>query len=658
MRKINISWRTKNSFLAASFLFFAFLPFLIDISFAQEKSIIISAVQTSGSKSTDDFIELYNDTCADIDLDGWKIKRRMSNDNSGTTISSESAIGTLRNTIPGKGYFLWKNISANASGNPDYSTTSYSLSDNYSIALFNAAEEQIDALTWGNNLLPFSDVAYYPLNLKAFEAILRNTSDETSTRMNYAPKNSSVIETENLSECPTEEPDPDPIVPNTEIDPIKTYSDKLRLNEVLPNPKNDEAAGEYIELYNEDSVPIDLEGWILKDSSKTSFVFPAGYIIGTEDYLLIHRNTFKFTLNNTGSEDVYLLDPNESVVSEVNYEDAKENVSFGFDGSAWKWSTYLTPGKMNEFSNPARIKAIEIKEGYIGTLIEFSLDPESDNFSKVTWDFGDKKKSYLKNPTHTYLEKGTYSVSVSASGEVEDVSDSFNLKITDYPREKVTLVGLLPNPAGTDSDQEWIEVRNDSDDTVNLKGWKIATGQKMFTNHLIKEDLEINPGDTAQLTREFSYFTLHNSSMKLELRYPDGKVADKVSYSKKNIGEDEIYSKIDGRWIWISPEEESLPETDETSDEISSLDEDQKLLEEKPTTETFLEEIHTDDLGFSPSPEWENKKKNRLLYLAYGLDIEGAPIGPLRNASLPISTSESNFNILLQINSFFNKLFF
>jgi len=669
VRKTSAYKRYKKLFLAAYFLFFTFLFLFTETSLAQEK-VFISAIQTSGSKSTDDFIELYNNTCTDIDLQGWNIKRR-------TASGSESTIGTLKNTIPSKGYFLWKNISADNSSNPDYPTSSYSISDNYSLALFNAAGEQVDSLTWGNNLLPFSDTPYYPLNPMAFETILRNASDETSTKMNYSPKNSSIIEIENLSDCPTNEPDLDPILPDRKADQIEVYSNKLRLNEILPNPQNDETADEYIEIYNENNVPVDLEGWILKDSSKIRFIFPAGYAIGAEDYLIIHRSTFKFTLNNTGNENIYLLDPNEDVVSETTYENARSNASLSFDGSAWKWSQYLTPGKMNEFSESAHIKATGAREGYVGKPIEFSFDSDYDNFSKITWDFGDEKKSYLKNPTHTYLKKGSYQVSVSASGELEDVSDSFTLKINDYPREKVMIVGILPNPAGTDSDQEWIEVRNEGKDTVNLKGWKIATGQKILTNHPIKEDLEINPEDTVQLTREFSYFTLHNSSMKLELRYPDGKTADKASYSKDPIQDDEVYSKEDGKWTWITPEEteeltpedhketslENIPEENTVElSAIEKIDVPEEQLEEMLSKENALAPAEAGK-NFSKSPEWENKKKNKLLYLAYGLNVaeasafpENEDISPQKNQSQRHWATQAGKNIFLQINYLFNKL--
>ncbi|MDO8240539.1 MAG: lamin tail domain-containing protein [Candidatus Moranbacteria bacterium] len=624
---------------------------------AEDKTIIISAVQTSGQTANDDFIELYNNTCADIELTNWKIKRR-------TASGSESIIGSLKNTIPGKGYFLWKNISANSVGNPDYATTSYSLSDNYSIALFDSTNAQVDALTWGNNLLPFADTPYYPLNLKAFETILRNLSDETSIQLNYAPKNSSVLKTEELSSCTIEDPAPDPIDPS----PAEIYSDQLRLNEILPNPKDDETTGEFIELYNAEDFPIDLENWGLQDSSDTQFIFPAGYIIGANDYLTIYRDIFRFALNNSGQEDIYLLNPNGDTVSEITYENAKENVSFSFDEADWKWTKYLTPDKANEFDAVSQIKAEHIKEGFVVFPIEFSLDPDFADFSKVVWNFGDTKKSYLKNPKHTYLKKGNYTVTVSTSGEAEDTSDSFVLKIKDYPREKVEIVGLIPNPLGTDAEQEWIEIKNNEKNVVNLKGWKLATGKKVLVNHPIKDDFEIQPGETAQLTREQAFFTLHNKAMILELRYPDGKTADRVSYSKETIGDDELYSKESGRWTWISAEGDERAAED-ISEPIEAPVQTEPESEPVPEealieiVEAVLEESPENMGKFSVSNEWQAKRKNWLNYLAYGLPTNTSPKLASENIALqeksqPATSNQkvSTKNIFLQINSFLNSV--
>ena len=75
--------------------------------------------------------------------------------------------------------------------------------------------------------------------------------------------------------------------------------------------------------------------------------------------------------------------------------------------------------------------------------------------------------------------------------------------------------------------------------------------------------MNIDPGETKTITREFSKFSLNNKSGKVQLVFPDGKVADSVEYSKEKIIEDEAYAKINGEWKWFDPnaqEEEILTE--------------------------------------------------------------------------------------------------
>lgn len=613
----------------------------------------------SPENNADEFIELYNPTDLDSDVSACSIQYLGGNS---STYSKKNFASS--STIPSHGYFL-------VAHGEDYSGTitydmswSQSFSESGGTIFLVNSEESLGSLK-NNDLYIIDTLGYGEAKESEQDPAIKPIPGQSISRKNFLDSNN------NLADFIPSLPSPKEAVieifeEDTSLEEILDnetgyYSSDIRLNEILPNPKGEEKDGEYIELYNDSDSSIDLKDWILKDLSKTKFVFPAGHILKPNEYLTIYRDTFKFALNNTGSEEVFLLDPEENIISQASYESAKENVSFSFDGSGWRWSKYLTPSKANRLGSSSKIKLEKIKEGYIGVPVEFSLDPEYDNFSKVTWDFGDKKKSYLKNPTHTYLKKGNYKIRVSASGEAEDVSDSFTLKIKDYPRENVEIVSLLPNPFGNDAGQEWIEIRNNGGEIVNLKGWKLSAGQKTLVNHLIKNDLEIGPGETVQLTRDQAFFTLHNTGMALELRYPDGKTADKVSYAKTKIADDEIYIKEESGWIWFSAEE------DMGNEEVLDFEEAEPSVEpETPREEDSQGEVLGDstELGkFSFSEEWENKKRNMSHYLNYGLRVKLAyvfsnkiyPNNSLSAKSLPAHAENETF---LEINAFLNKLFF
>lgn len=358
----------------------------------------------------------------------------------------------------------------------------------------------------------------------------------------------------------------------------------IRLNEILPNPKGEEEKGEFIEIYNGESFALNLKDWILKDSSKNGkFVFPKEYEIKSGEYLTIYRDVFGFSLNNSGKESVYLLDPDENLISAASYESAKEDISYNFDGTKWVWSKHLTPGKENKFNSAPKVKLKKIESGYIGMPVYFEADVKSKDKDEIEylWDFDDGGRSYLQNVNHTFKKEGKYKVKLTVDDGVTGIEKSFTIKIKKYPKASVEITRLLPNPEGNDTGEEWLEVKNNSAKEVNLKGWKIATGQENLINHSIADDLKIPSGATFQITREHALFFLNNKEAKLELRYPNGKTAAKLSYKKDKIKDDEICLNKGGVCSWIVPsdEDEKIEEEEEVKEEINNQEEDMEVFE-------------------------------------------------------------------------------
>ncbi|MFA6285229.1 MAG: lamin tail domain-containing protein [Parcubacteria group bacterium] len=357
----------------------------------------------------------------------------------------------------------------------------------------------------------------------------------------------------------------------------ETYqsAENVYLNEILPNPK-DGSDGEYIEIANGDTEPVDLFGWKIKDTSKSKgYQFKDHITINPGEYLAIYRPDFKIALNNS-DESVYLYNPKNEITSSVSFAKSIENSSYNFDGKEWKWSKFLTPGKKNKFDSLPKVKIKKIKYAYKDLYAEFSVkaeDKETKNL-KYIWNFGDGKKSTLAKTTHKYLATGKYIVTLSVSDDSQTVEKSFSLEVKKFPRPDLEIVKIVPNPAGSDAEAETIDLKNNSNKKIDLTGWKIATGsgEKIF-NHPISSEFILGPNETKAVTREFSKFSLNNNAGKVQLVMPDGKVADSVEYSKEKIIEDEAYAKINGEWKWFDPnaqEEEIL--TEESSGEDGAGD--------------------------------------------------------------------------------------
>ncbi len=341
----------------------------------------------------------------------------------------------------------------------------------------------------------------------------------------------------------------------------KKYQHTVRINEFLANPFGNERENEFIELYNFGKKEINLKNWIIKDLSKRGkFLFENNFIIKPEDFAVIYRKKFKFALNNSGEEKIFLIDPNGEIVSVVEYNKSKEGVSLGFDkkNKKWRWTKRNSPGKSNLFTKKPFFK-IKIdkkcyKNIYTDFKIKFKNKSDKKRIRRVVWNFGDGHRSYLLKTKHKYKKEGKYCGWVEVLKGNEGFKKDFCLRVRKYPHKKVKITALMPNPSGKDVKKEWIKIKNYSGKKINLEKWSIFTGAKKdkMVKHLIKNDFAIKPGKSRKLRKRNGVaFSLNNKKCWVELRYPDGKLATRVSYKKKSgVRDDEVYIKKEKKWQW------------------------------------------------------------------------------------------------------------
>ena len=133
------------------------------------------------------------------------------------------------------------------------------------------------------------------------------------------------------------------------------------INEMLANPasdwnKNSEINGmddEFVELFNSGKEPVDISGYVLKDtvfrSTPGEYRIPDGTTIKPEEFLTIFVSSSGVFQGNDG-DCIKLFDPSGNLVDENEYKDATADVSFARipDGGEWGNSTTPTPGKPNQ----------------------------------------------------------------------------------------------------------------------------------------------------------------------------------------------------------------------------------------------------------------------------------------------------------------------
>jgi hypothetical protein len=129
------------------------------------------------------------------------------------------------------------------------------------------------------------------------------------------------------------------------------------INEILADNASvqSDQDGEYddwIELYNNSIVPIDMSGYYLSDNSGdiTKWEFPAGTTIGSNDYLIIwadkdslqaglHSN-FKLSANG---ESVILSNNSGNIIDSTSFQSQQVDVSYGRLANGTGHYTYLLP---------------------------------------------------------------------------------------------------------------------------------------------------------------------------------------------------------------------------------------------------------------------------------------------------------------------------
>jgi hypothetical protein len=123
----------------------------------------------------------------------------------------------------------------------------------------------------------------------------------------------------------------------------------LRITEILPNPSGSDIGNEFIEIYNPNSVDIDLVvyGFYVGGDYDHKYTFAVGAHIGPGQYLAFYNDDIKFTLVNTASSVRLVALSNLLIDETIAYEDAGDGTTWALIDKTWQWTNQLTPNKIN-----------------------------------------------------------------------------------------------------------------------------------------------------------------------------------------------------------------------------------------------------------------------------------------------------------------------
>ncbi len=547
------------------------------ITMATDQKVLINEIAWMGTlqSANAEWIELYNPTDKDIDLEDWKL---------------EAADGTpkinLSGIIPAGSYFLLERTN-------DESLPEIEADLIYSGALGNNGE-WLKLYDSKNNLVDQINASEkWPGGNNTTKQTLERSDSEgwqTSKMPQGTPKaKNSNPEIDNYEEN-NEPTTPLPIENETLTVETKTKKGDIVINEIFPDPPGIDLNDEFIEIKNISKNTVNLTGWIIKNSAGQEFIIPS-LIMSPSSIVAFFRPETGIALNNK-KDKIILYSTSKIIIDQIEYKStAPENKSLQRNNQGKLVWDDISPRKENlakiiitptaEINGPAQAKINEF------VLFDASDSSDPDNRQlEFIWNFGngrtDKgifvRQIYFKPGTYEVVLKAIASDSASSTQKLKiKISDGYEKKEVVYEEGKIPLILItefLPYAVGADNEEEFIEIFSQESAPFDLSGYKLDDQEGQSKPFIFPEGTIIKPGEYKAFFSKETKIALNNNGDEVRFLTPDDKIIDQAEYQKSKKG---VSYVLDENFNW---QESKNP----TPGQENILDED------------FFFQIHNDSL--------------------------------------------------------------
>ncbi len=194
---------------------------------------------------------------------------------------------------------------------------------------YGGMDDRFDWLFVSQSILSDNDLNYITGSYTAYG----NDGDHFNQAIN-AGSNSAVSMT--VANALVDASDHLPVFMDVEFDDIVLSDSKIVISEIIPNPSQvSDSFGEWVELYNNDSITYNLQNWVIRDLDSDYHVIESSLTLSPGEYVVIGRNSDAglnggvdvdyaasgFLLSNTEDE-VVLYNDMGNLVDEVVYSNA------------------------------------------------------------------------------------------------------------------------------------------------------------------------------------------------------------------------------------------------------------------------------------------------------------------------------------------------
>lgn len=596
----------KYYFIVTVFIFGSF--FIGKDSLAINSDIIINEIGAYPT-STHEWIEIWNRGVEPVDIKDWKFWENNTNHGISATTSTDSVISVNEYAVICQDVDIFKIDNPNFVGSVFDSSWS-SLSENgesiglkdetgnfveqfdyvsmtkYSLERINPFENNYNSDNWQENIngnsLGLKNTNYYLVD--SFQS-----TSTTTTPVSIMVNLTSPTSTDNL------------ILWNF-----------IKLNEVISDPIN---GNELVELYNAGSSTVDITGGSICDSTKSSCSKLSGLIKSHDWLVadMLSDRYFNNTgdtviLNNSTNE---VVDQVVYGTTELVYPEKGQSIIRlvdGFDSDLdanWGVTTKLTPGLVNELvkdvmnnfsggaTNNSSISGNTISTQNSSTAnkiiklntstkqiaavkdsvnINWKLDwpygldvAEVGSFSVkgtadprggeviFNWSFGDGVSSTGHILEHSYATSGVFNISVTASSSagtygkkdfIVHVGPTYSISNSQVKIESFQVTS-------TEDVEEYIQLKNYSDKSQNISGWKIKN--KSGKEYELPENTLIAASGTLKFYKSIHHLIFDKNGDEIRLTSPNDNEINKVllTVGKKIKEVKKVSAKLLSNWLSV-----------------------------------------------------------------------------------------------------------
>ncbi|MDO8557924.1 MAG: lamin tail domain-containing protein [bacterium] len=310
----------------------------------------------------------------------------------------------------------------------------------------------------------------------------------------------------------------------------------LVINEVMYDLPGSDSGHEWVELYNEGADAITIatgtNGWLFYDGANHLFgtLAQGSLTIPSGAFTILSASTASFLADHTGfsgslvysafslgntSDTLRLIDAEDAILSEVSYMS-----SLGGNGN----------GKTLERKSDGTWQESSVDGGTPGAANSTPVPPTpspSPTPAPTPTPTPETTPTPTPTPTPTLTPTPTPTPLPSASPSPLPIPSAL-------PR--IHINEFLPNTAGTDAEEEWIELWNESAEQVDISGWKLDDAEGGSQPYTILQGTLISGGSYAVFFRKITAIALNNDTDAVRLLTPGGQVYESVSYEKPPQG--------------------------------------------------------------------------------------------------------------------------